>query len=556
MGLIDTLIGRRQFMIASVTSAAIMGLGKVTRIFGPLSAGANEKKADAKKGLKAIVVYYSATGSTGKVAGAIYRGMKSVMDCDVAPIKKIDPKKMARYDVVAIGGPIWYFRETANLRLFVTKMPDMTGKLCVPFCTHGTNPDGFFFSLNQALQKKAFTVIGWDDWYGGCSHVLHQPSPYFTDGHPDEIDLQEAEAFGREMAERAQKIYAGQRDLIPEIPTGADAESLWVPQGLGEGGGMGNAMPGGSGGGMPGGGSGGGMPGGGGQGGQMTGGTAGVAGGAALTGGSPAGMPGGNSGGMPGGMPGAGGQGTQAQGAGAGGPSGTAGGNAGGGSGGGRGMPGNANSATMIPAIDLKKCIYPRCRSCMDMCLVDAINLSMITAPGFAEGSSLVVKEACKHCTHPLCEKACSYDAITFDNGTKTEHVFDMKKCTFPECKLCLEECPMESIELTKDSYHVKRNCEGCDVCWCVCPKDAISIPNIATTHVLLTPTSAEDGFFAALNAAEKAGKFRRLVPLDKIGWNNIVYKNPNAPRVRLKAENYPYEINELEKEWKTNGKI
>ncbi|GEM_PF-848940 len=537
MGLFNSLIGRRQFLAASITTAAVLGIGKVTGFLSPVSARGTERgEAKGKKALKGVVVYYSATGSTGKVAGAIYRGMKSVIDCDVAPIKKIDPKKMAEYDVVAIGGPIWYFRETANLRLFVTKMPNMSGKLCVPFCTHGTNPDGFFFSLNQALQRKAFTVIGWDDWYGGCSHVLHQPSPYFTDGHPDEIDLQEAEAFGKAMAERAQRIFAGEKGLIPEIPTGADAESLWVPQGFGESRGMGNAMQGGGmSGGMPGG-----MPGAGGQGVQAPGAApvaAGLAaaGGASAAGGAPGGMPGsgmaggmpGGPGGMPGGMPG-GGSGWAAAGGSGEAP---------------RGRPGNANADTMIPTIDLKKCIYPRCRSCMDMCLVDAINLSMISAPGSVEGSSLVVKESCLHCSHPLCEKACEYDAITFDNGSKTEHIFDMKKCIYPKCTLCIDECPMESLDFTQTPTYVKRNCEGCDVCWCVCPEDAISIPNIATTHALLKPSGSEDGFFAALNAAEKAGKFRRLVPLDKIGWDNIVYMNPNAPRVVLKKENYPYEM-------------
>jgi len=527
MGLFDSLMERRRFLIASVASIGALGFGKFAKILGPLSAkGSEGQGASGKKNLRGIVVYYSATGSTGKVADAIYRGMKSEIKCDVAPIKKIDPMEMAKYDVIAIGGPIWYFRETANLRLFVTKMPNMSGKLCIPFCTHGTNPDGFFFSLNQVLKKKALTVIGWDDWYGGCSHVLHQPSPYFTDGHPDDIDLQEAEAFGRDMAKRAQRIYAGEKELIPELPTGSDAESLWIPQGFGGGGGgMGNAMPGG--------GSGGGMPGAGVRGGQMPIAAGAAAGGTAAVGGAPGDMAGGGREGGAGGGPGGG----------------TASGTPAGGAGDApRGRPGKPDADTMIPSIDIRKCVYPRCRSCMDMCLVDAINLSMITTADFVEGSSLVVKEACFHCSHPLCEKACSYDAITFDNGAKTEHVFDMNKCTYPKCTLCIDECPMDSIVFTHDppySVHVKRNCEGCDVCWCVCPENAISIPNIATTHALLKPSGPDDGFFAALNAAEKAGKFRRLVPLDEIGWDNIVYKNPNAPRVVLKRENYPYVINE-----------
>jgi ferredoxin len=102
----------------------------------------------------------------------------------------------------------------------------------------------------------------------------------------------------------------------------------------------------------------------------------------------------------------------------------------------------------------------------------------------------------------------------------------------------------MLSMDFTRNPPHVKRNSEGCDVCWCVCPEDAVSIPNIEGTHALLKPTGPEDGFFAALNAAEKSGRFRRLVSMEEIGWDNIVMDNPNAPRVVLKPENYPHEIN------------
>jgi flavodoxin/ferredoxin len=515
MGLINSLIGRRQFLVASAASVAAMTLGKLTKVLGLTSSFASEKQdPQGKSALRACVVYYSATGSTGKVAGAIHRGMKKVMECDIAPLKKLDPKKMAGYDVVVIGGPIWYFRETANLRNYVYNMPRMDGKPCILFCTHGTNPDGFFYSLSTHILKKGFSIIGWNDWYGGCSHVLHQPSPYFTDGHPDEIDLKEAAAFGKEMAERAKKIYAGEKGLIPAIPSGPDVDSLWVPQGFGDGPGMGNGMPGGANGKA--------------QGGDQAAAVL-IAGGAVAAGGTAIGMKSPSQGGMPSGAGPAGGK--------TGGPGGFGGGAAP------RGMPGNANAATMTPVIDLAKCVYPRCRACVDECLVGAINLEQDLHGVMASESKILVKQACLHCAHPLCEKACAYDAITCDNGTKTEHVFDMKKCIYPKCTLCIDNCPMDAIDFSQNPPHIKRNCEGCDVCWCVCPYDAISIPNITTTHALLKPNGSEDAFFAALNEAEKKGRFRRLVPLDKIGWDHIVYMNPHAPRVVLKAENYPNEV-------------
>ena len=44
------------------------------------------------------------------------------------------------------------------------------------------------------------------------------PQPYPTAGHPDAIDLAEAEAFGGEMALRSMRIHAGETDLIPRVP--------------------------------------------------------------------------------------------------------------------------------------------------------------------------------------------------------------------------------------------------------------------------------------------------------------------------------------------------
>jgi ferredoxin/flavodoxin len=398
--------------------------------------------------------------------------MGSIIDCDVAPIKKIDPKEMDRYDVIAIGGPIWYYRETANLRQFAYNMPDMEGKLCVTFCTHGTNPDGFFFSLSEPLLERSFTIIGWNDWYGGCSHVLHQPKPYHTDGHPDEIDLQEAEAFGREMAERAIKIFAGERDLIPDIPTGPDADPLWIDK-TAEGGGI-MMMP----------------------------------SGASVNATGP-------------------GEGATMPGAGPGGPAGP--------------PPG----PEVPPKIDLTKCVYPRCTACLDNCLKKAIDLSVTATASKVSGAPILVKEACILCSHPLCQRSCYYDAIIYDSA-RTEHVIHMDKCTYPKCTLCADECPMNAIDFSQDPPVFHITCEGCDLCWCICPVDAIEITNITDTHERLKSTGNDSFFFNALYKAEAEGRFRRLVPLDKIGYDNLVMYNPNAPRVVLNPEDYPYSVKRI----------
>jgi len=78
-------------------------------------------------------------------------------------------------------------------------------------------PRRFFPNVVRLLKKRGLIVIGTRDWYGSVNHPL-LPKPYFTDGHPDEADLKEAEDFGREMVEVSRRISAGETELIPPLP--------------------------------------------------------------------------------------------------------------------------------------------------------------------------------------------------------------------------------------------------------------------------------------------------------------------------------------------------
>jgi Fe-S-cluster-containing hydrogenase component 2/flavodoxin len=166
--------------------------------------------------MKSIVIYFSLTENTKKVAFAIYKGMQSLMEqCDISTIKEIDVSHLVDYDLIALGSPVWG-GPPSNVRLFMNNLPLFNKKHAVAFCTHGTAPERFFPTVVSALTAKGLIVIGINDWYGS-SNLPVSPKPYLTDGHPDEIDLKEAEHFGREMVEFSRRIYAGQTDLIPHL---------------------------------------------------------------------------------------------------------------------------------------------------------------------------------------------------------------------------------------------------------------------------------------------------------------------------------------------------
>jgi flavodoxin/ferredoxin len=168
--------------------------------------------------LKAIVIYFSQTGNTEKIAEAIATGITQVTGwCDTAEIREISPLDLKEYDLIGLGSPVMGAAPT-NVIDFADKMRFVGGKHVFAFCTHGTNPGFYLPSIHPTFTKRGLKVIGFADWYGDCS-LLHMPQPYPTAGHPDETDLQEAEVFGREMALRSAKISAGATDLIPPAPT-------------------------------------------------------------------------------------------------------------------------------------------------------------------------------------------------------------------------------------------------------------------------------------------------------------------------------------------------
>ena len=167
--------------------------------------------------MKSIVIYFSQTGNTEKVAFAIQDGIKEAAgNCDIVKIKDANPKRLYEYDLIGIGSPVF---EVINVWEFLKDLRFVGGKHVFLFCTHGSAAKGgsFFYNAYKRIKPHGMTLIGTADWYGDC-YLLHHTYPYPSKGHPDEIDLKEAEDFGREMVLRSWKIASGETSLIPPEP--------------------------------------------------------------------------------------------------------------------------------------------------------------------------------------------------------------------------------------------------------------------------------------------------------------------------------------------------
>jgi flavodoxin/formate hydrogenlyase subunit 6/NADH:ubiquinone oxidoreductase subunit I len=167
--------------------------------------------------MKSIIIYFSLTGNTKKVAHAIHNGISQSMErCDIATLKKADISRLVEYDLIVIGSPVWG-GVPPNVMRFIDAMPSLKRRHFAVFSTHGASPERFFPPIFEALKNKGLIYVGSNDWYGSVFRPAAS-TPYLTDGHPDEIDLEEAEEFGREIAELSRKIYEGKTNFTPAPP--------------------------------------------------------------------------------------------------------------------------------------------------------------------------------------------------------------------------------------------------------------------------------------------------------------------------------------------------
>lgn len=167
--------------------------------------------------MKVLVIYFSQTGGTEKIANTICQGiLETGNDCELVQMKDALTKNLASYDLIGIGCPTFYYREPLNVQNFIRQVDDAQGKHCFIFCTHGSSKGNTFYYLKEDLNQKGFVVIGAFDSYSESSLQFY-PKPMHTAKHPDAIELDEAKKFGIGICTLSSRIHQGESNLIPAI---------------------------------------------------------------------------------------------------------------------------------------------------------------------------------------------------------------------------------------------------------------------------------------------------------------------------------------------------
>ncbi|MBN1902637.1 NAD(P)H-dependent oxidoreductase [Candidatus Sumerlaeota bacterium] len=78
---------------------------------------------------KILVMYYSRTGNTEKLAKEVAEGIQSTgLEVDVKKVQEVDPEKALEYEGIVMGSPVYYGSMSAECKKFLDESVKFHGK--------------------------------------------------------------------------------------------------------------------------------------------------------------------------------------------------------------------------------------------------------------------------------------------------------------------------------------------------------------------------------------------------------------------------------------------
>ena len=150
------------------------------------------------KKLNLLIVYYSQTGNTEKMARAIEEGAKSVVGINVDVKYYVTPEELQEADAIALGMPTYYHdmsRDMKNLLENAAKQEiKLKGKVGAAFGSYGWSGEAPHLLLEIMKNKFEMDVI--------------EPALRIK-YNPDEKGLEECRKLGKAIAEKMLKASLG-----------------------------------------------------------------------------------------------------------------------------------------------------------------------------------------------------------------------------------------------------------------------------------------------------------------------------------------------------------
>lgn len=145
--------------------------------------------------MKALVLYYSKTGNTKKIAEAI----TAELDAELRTID--DPGDMTTFDLICIGTPVYLFSPAPKMKSFLRNLPRLDGKRVAAFCTMAAiGAKTTFHYMGKIAEKKGARFIEGFACKASSGVIAGFGPKVWMKGRPDEEDLQRAREFAKKLA--------------------------------------------------------------------------------------------------------------------------------------------------------------------------------------------------------------------------------------------------------------------------------------------------------------------------------------------------------------------
>ncbi len=167
--------------------------------------------------MKILILYFSNTGNTKKVAKSMAKGLASE-EIDLLKVQDTFPDSLKLYDLILLGSGIYAGKVSKNILTFI-KDADELPKSFALFCTHASvdhYQDGFKM-VKKNIKKAGSEIIAEWDCRGENIGIPEEQRKAMLDalppeqrkqaeedqerlkGHPNTEDLENAEKFARSL---------------------------------------------------------------------------------------------------------------------------------------------------------------------------------------------------------------------------------------------------------------------------------------------------------------------------------------------------------------------
>ncbi|MDD2586964.1 MAG: flavodoxin family protein [Syntrophomonadaceae bacterium] len=110
---------------------------------------------------RCLMIYYSQSGTTQKVAEHICKGLKSTgYQVDLCNLETEKAPDTTQYDLLGIGSPVYFFNPVSDIKRYINRLPQLNGMPAFVFGAYGTDYGKAPEKLAQLLATKGAKNAG------------------------------------------------------------------------------------------------------------------------------------------------------------------------------------------------------------------------------------------------------------------------------------------------------------------------------------------------------------------------------------------------------------